>query len=72
LEALGLALARDGSSVPEPVRDATLRLARRLLGIAAQSPAKTDSHTDSVSACNTSRQGRRVPVIASIALGRMG
>jgi hypothetical protein len=71
LEALGSALARDGSSVPEPVRAAALRLARRLLGVTDQHPAGTDSRTDSDSA-RASRQSDRVPVISSIALGRMG
>jgi hypothetical protein len=72
LEALGLTLARDGSSVPEPVRDATLRLARRLLRITAQSPARADSRADSDAALSKSGKNRRIPVIPSIALGRMG
>lgn len=72
LEALGLALAGDGSSVPEPVREAALRLARRLQGIKTSYPARTDSRTHSGSARGTSSQSRRVPVTPSIALGRMG
>jgi hypothetical protein len=70
LEALASALARDRSSVPEPVRDAAMRLARRLHLETAPHPARTGSHMHS--GRGRSRQSDRVPVTDSIALGRMG
>jgi hypothetical protein len=78
LEALARALARDPGTIPPPVRQAALRLARECSGSAASATVEADQDNNSARSRPASSTSRRptarsqVPFSPSIRLGRMG